>query len=139
MDDAQIYDFLATDPPRPAVLAAVRCDGRPHTAPVWYALDGRDLVFNTGSEAVKGHAARRDGRVALCVDDDRPPFSFVNVEGTATRSQDPEALTHWASVIGARYMGTDRAAEYANPNAVPGELVVRGTPARLTCARDVAN
>jgi len=34
--------------PRTAKLATVRADGRPHVAPVWFALDSEQLVFTTG-------------------------------------------------------------------------------------------
>lgn len=54
-------------------LATTRRDGRPHVAPVWFLLDGDTIVFTTGADTVKGRDLRRDGRVALCVDDERPP------------------------------------------------------------------
>ena len=50
------------------------------------------------------------------------------VHGTATISEDPDELRHWAAVIGGRYMGADRAEEYGTRNGVPGELLVRVTP-----------
>jgi nitroimidazol reductase NimA-like FMN-containing flavoprotein (pyridoxamine 5'-phosphate oxidase superfamily) len=39
--------------PRTAKLATVRADGRPHVAPVWFELDGDDLVFTTWHTTVK--------------------------------------------------------------------------------------
>lgn len=33
--------------PRTAKLATVRADGRPHVAPIWFALDGDVLYFTT--------------------------------------------------------------------------------------------
>ncbi|QKW24317.1 PPOX class F420-dependent oxidoreductase [Kitasatospora sp. NA04385] len=110
---------------RTGKLATTRADGRPHLAPVWFLLDGDDLVFNTGRDTVKGRTLRRDGRAALCVDDDRPPFAFVLVEGVASVSEEPAEVRHWAGRIAARYMGEDRAEEYAARNGVPGELLVR--------------
>jgi PPOX class probable F420-dependent enzyme len=83
MTEEQVWAFLGSSPARPAVVGTSRRDGRPHAVPVWYALDGHTLVFNTGRDTLKGRALRRDPRVALCVDDDRPPFSFVAVEGDA--------------------------------------------------------
>jgi PPOX class probable F420-dependent enzyme len=62
---------------RTAKLATVRSDGRPHVAPVWFDLDGNDLIFMTGRDTVKGKKIRRDSRVMLCIDDERPPFAFV--------------------------------------------------------------
>ncbi|WP_435053161.1 PPOX class F420-dependent oxidoreductase [Kitasatospora phosalacinea] len=110
---------------RTGKLATTRADGRPHLAPVWFLLDGDDLVFNTGRDTVKGRTLRRDGRAALCVDDDRPPFAFVLVEGVAAVSEELDEVRHWAGRIAARYMGEERAEEYAARNGVPGELLVR--------------
>jgi PPOX class probable F420-dependent enzyme len=90
-------------PVRPAMLATVRPDGRPHVAPVWIVPDEDDsLVFTTGADTVKGRAVQRDRRVALCVDDDRPPFSYVLVEGTAEVSEDLDEMLAWATRIGGR-------------------------------------
>jgi len=148
MGDDDVVAFLEARPARTAKLATVRADGRPHIAPIWYALDRStagpdapigDLVFNTGSDTVKGRNLGRDPRLALCVDDDTPPFTFVIVEGTATLSEDPEALRHWATVIGGRYMGDDRAESYGARNGVPGELVVRLRPTRVTGSARVAD
>ena len=113
--------------------------GAPLVAPVWIALDGDDIVFTTGETTGKGRALRRDPRVAICVDDDRPPFAFVIVHGTAEISEDPDEVRHWAAVIGGRYMGADRAEEYGTRNGVPGELLVRVRPAKVLGERGVAD
>jgi PPOX class probable F420-dependent enzyme len=132
--------FLTGDPARTAKLATVRPDGRPHVAPIWIALDDDDtVVFTTGAGSVKGRSILSDPRVALCVDDDRPPFSFVVIEGRAEVSEDPEALLDWATRLGARYMGPERADEYGRRNGVPGELLVRVTPTRVLAHRDVSD
>jgi len=131
-------EFLAATPPHTAKLATVRADGRPHVAPVWTALDGDDIVFTTHEATLKGKALRRDPRVSLCVDDERPPFSFVIVEGTVTLSTDADELLRWATIIGGRYMGADRADEYGRRNGVPGEMVVRVTATHVVAERDIA-
>ncbi|MEV0094939.1 PPOX class F420-dependent oxidoreductase [Streptomyces sp. NPDC050738] len=110
---------------RTAKLSTVRADGSPHIAPVWFVLDGDDLVFNTAKESVKGRNLARDARVALCVDDDRPPFAFVVIRGQAELIEELSEVRHWASRIGARYMGEERAEEFGARNGVPGELLVR--------------
>jgi len=138
MSEAERSAF-SRDPIRPAVLSTVRADGRPHVAPIWYDLDGDVLVFTTGAATVKGRNLQRDRRVALCVHDDQPPFSFLVVEGVAELSEDPDRLRFWAARIGGRYMGPDRAGEYGARNGVPGELLVRVTPTRSSGATDVAD
>src|SRR5262245_34541270 len=78
-------------------LATVRADGRPHVVPIWFHLDGDTIVFNTGSKSVKAVNIRRDPRISLCIDDERPPFSFMIIEGIATLSDDLEVVKHWAT------------------------------------------
>jgi PPOX class probable F420-dependent enzyme len=132
--------FLASSPARPALLATTRKDGRPHVAPIWYDTDDDGtIVFNTGAETLKGRSIRRTGQVALCVQDDEAPFSFVSIEGTAEVVDDLDEVRRWAARIGARYMGADRAEEYGARNGVPGELLVRVTPTNVVAKKDVAD
>jgi len=132
-------NFVLSTPARTAKLAVVRVDGSPHVAPVWVDLEGDDVVFMTAADTVKGRAIRRDPRVTLCWDDERPPFSFVTIAGTTTISTDPDDLFYWATRIGGRYMGPERAEDYGRRNALPPEMVVRVTPIRIVAKVDVAN
>ncbi|MBI4884725.1 MAG: PPOX class F420-dependent oxidoreductase [Actinobacteria bacterium] len=132
-------EFISATPARTAKLAVVRADGSPHVAPVWVDLDGEDIVFQTGANTVKGKAILRDPRVALCFDDETPPFSFLTIEGRATTSSDREELRYWAGRIGGRYMGADRADQYAERNSVPPEMVVRVTPTKIIAKVNVAD
>ena len=129
---------MLQSPARTAKLAVVRADGAPHVAPVWIDLDGDEIVFMTSADTIKGKAIVRDGRVCMCLDDERPPFSFVTIAGAATTSDDPSELLAWARRIGARYMGEDRAEEFARRNAVPPEMLVRVVPAKIVAKVDVA-
>ena len=116
---------------RTAKLATTTRDGQPHVVPVWFVLDAEDLVFTTHETSVKGRALRRDPRVSLCVDDDTPPYSFVTVQGVASIDTDLTDLRRWATAIGHRYMGAERAEEFGARNGVAGELLVRVTPTRI--------
>ncbi|MEU6388287.1 PPOX class F420-dependent oxidoreductase [Streptomyces sp. NPDC046939] len=138
MTDEEWHAFVS-EGTRTAKLSTVRADGSPHIAPVWFVLDGDDIVFNTGRDTVKGRNLARDGRVALCVDDERPPFSFVTIQGRAELSEDPAELLDSATRIGGRYMGEDRAEEFGRRNAVPGELVVRVRVEKVVAMGDVAD
>ncbi len=116
---------------RTAKLATVGGDGSPHVVPVGFVLDGDEWVFLTGADSRKGRNLRRDPRVGLCVDE-VDPQAFVTVTGTASLSEEPAALQHWATVLGERYRGADRAEELGRRNAVPGVLLVRVTPTRTS-------
>lgn len=49
------------------------------------------------------------------------------------------AKRHWATRIGGRYMGADRAEEYGARNGVPGEILIRIRPTRIAGETGVAD
>jgi hypothetical protein len=53
-------------------------------------------------------------------------------------SDDPPGVRRWATRIGGRYMGPDQAEAFGTRNAVPGEMVVRITPAHVVALKDLA-
>jgi PPOX class probable F420-dependent enzyme len=124
---------------RTGKLATTRADGQPHVTPIWFVLDGDHVVWTTGENSLKAKAIRRDARVCMCADDQAPPYSYVMIEGTATLSDDLDALRQWATLIGGRYMGAERADEFGARNAVPGELLVRTAPTRVLARADIAD
>ena len=134
--DPKISAFLSHGT-RTGKLAYTASDGRPLVVPVWFVVEDDTLVFNTGKDTAKGKALARDPRAALCVDMEEPPYGFVQVQGAAELSEDPEELVRTATAIGARYMGKDRAEEFGQRNGVPGELVVRLHPAKVIAAFDM--
>jgi PPOX class probable F420-dependent enzyme len=138
--DPEVRAFL-TEGTRTGKLGFVAPDGRPLVAPVWFLVEGPDdapeLVFNTGKHSAKGRAVARDPRLALCVDLEEPPYGFVQVQGEATVSEDPEELLRTATEIAARYVGPERAEEFGRRNGVPGELVVRLHPTKVVAALNI--
>ena len=97
-----------------------------------------DVVFTTAATSVKGRALRRTGHACLCVDDERPPYAYVSLEGPVDLSDDLGAMLPLATRIGGRYMGADRAEELGRRNAVHGELLVRLRPEHVIAEADVA-
>ena len=138
MTAAETAAFLMTGT-RTGKLAWVSRDGRPHVAPIWFVLDGDDIIFNTHEDSGKAKALRREGRASLVVDDQEPPYSFVKIDGPVTFEDDPGRVLAVATEIGGRYMGADRAEEYGTRNGVPGELVVRLTPERTIASADISD
>ena len=124
---------------RTAKVATSGPGGQPHMMPVWFVLDGEELVFTTGGDSAKGRNLRRDPRAAAVVDEEVAPYAFVHVRGHVTLSEDLEELLRFATAIGGRYMGADRAEEFGRRNAVPGELLVRLQPERVIATADVAD
>lgn len=134
---------FATEGTRTGKLAIVRADGRPHVTPIWFLLnetaDGDEIVFNTGKESLKGQVLRRDPRLSLCVDDQKPPFSYIQFSAIATLHEDLEEMYRWARDIGGRYMGIDRADEYGRRNAVPEEYLVRAKITKVIASAGIAD
>lgn len=137
MSDSEWRAFVS-EGTRTGKVAVVRQDGAAHVTPIWFVLDGDDLVFTTGGESLKARALRRDPRVSVCVDDQTPPYSFVLIRGEAALSEDPAELRRWATVIGGRYMGEDRAEEFGARNGGPGEVLVRVRPTKVIAEKDIA-
>jgi len=137
MRPPEVASFLMSGT-RTAKVATTMSSGQPHVMPVWFVLDGEELVFTTGAASVKGRNLRRDPRIALVVDEDVAPYAFVHLRGRATISEDMDELLRFATEIGGRYMGPERAEEFGRRNAIPGELLVRVRPERIIAERDLA-
>ena len=137
MTNDEVAAFLS-EGTRTGKLAWVSQNGAPHVAPIWFVLDGDDIIFNTHQDTGKAKALKRTGRASLLVDLEEPPFAFVKVDGTVSFEDDLEQVKAAATRIGGRYMGVDRAEEFGARNGVPGELVVRLTPTKITALDDVS-
>ncbi len=76
------------------VLGVADTRGGPTTAPllvpVWYVYEpGAEVILQTGRDTAKARLIRAAGRVSLCVQDERPPYRYVSVEGPVVEEQDP--------------------------------------------------
>jgi PPOX class probable F420-dependent enzyme len=138
LNDAEVKAFLL-EGTRTAKLAVVRKDGSPFVTPVWFLIDDDGaIVFETERRSIKGYAIARDPRVSLCVEDDRPPFGFVRVDGEAEITEDPPDLVDWTTRIAARYMGQDRAEAIGRLNAGAGHALVRVTVRQVVALVELA-
>ena len=84
---------------RLAIVAAVRADGQPQLSPVYYVMDGDDLLVSTTATRAKAKAVRRDGRVTVCVIGEQPPFPYLTVYGRG-RIEDDGAVEVMMAVGG---------------------------------------
>jgi PPOX class probable F420-dependent enzyme len=112
-------------------FSTIGADGAPHITPVWYVFDGEAFLFTAGGGTAKVRNLRRDPRAAICVDEEAPPYAYVEVCGDVTLSEDLDELVDVATRAGARYAGPERAEEFGKRNGVPGEVVVRLHPRKV--------
>ena len=138
MSDDERRRFMS-EGTRTGKLATVRADGAPHVAPIWFVLDGDDVLLMTGARTRKGRNLRRDPRASLVVDDERPPFAWARIDGVAELSDDLGEMLPWSIRIAGRYIGDDQAEAYGRRNAVAGELLVRIRPRRIASEAGVAD
>lgn len=93
MNTAEMWQLLA-EPGRDAVVASVRPDGRPHSVPVWYAVEEKTLIFSTWMDSVKARNLQHSPAVAIVVSQPRNPIFFILVEGQAVFINGPDAEKH---------------------------------------------
>ena len=137
MQHAEAMEFLAAGT-RTGKLATASPSGAPHVAPIWFVVDGEDLVFTTNMETVKGRHLRANPRGALTVDRSEFPYDFVVVRGPIVVVEGAPDLLEWATRIAERYVPAGRAEDYGKRNAVPDELLCRLRVERIVGQRDVA-
>ena len=94
-------------------------------APIWFLLEDGEIFFTSGDRTLKRRNLRANAHAALCIDDERPPFSYVEVRGPVTLEDAAPDLLDWATRISARYVGEEAGGAHGRRNAVPGELLAR--------------
>jgi PPOX class probable F420-dependent enzyme len=72
-------------------VATIEPDGRPQTSVVWVRTDGDDVLFSTIKSRRKYANLTADPRVSVLVFDTADPYTYAEVRGTATISDDPGA------------------------------------------------
>ncbi|HEY3611242.1 MAG TPA: PPOX class F420-dependent oxidoreductase [Pseudonocardiaceae bacterium] len=142
MSREQWWEFASAGS-RTGKIAVVRANGAPHVVPIWFVLDSDGehdyLVFTVPGNSLKGRILRREPRFSLCVDDEKPPFSFVTINGEATISEDLDEMLVWSTRLAGRYMGAEAADAFGKRNAVPGELLVRGRITKVIAQGAIAD
>ena len=71
--------FLADH--RLCVVGYARETGPPALSPVYYAVDGDDLLISTTATRAKAAAIRRNPQVSVCVLGEAMPFPYLTVYG----------------------------------------------------------
>ena len=66
---------------RLAVVGVERKDAPPNLSPVYYVMDGDDLVISTTATRAKAKAIHRNPQVSVCVLAEEQPYLYLNVYG----------------------------------------------------------
>ena len=101
-----------------AHLATLMPDGSPQVTPVWFDFDGTHVRVNSAKGRVKDKNMRRNGRVALAIQDPENPYRYLAVRGRVEDVSESGADAH-IDALAKKYLGQDR-----YPNRQPGEVRV---------------
>ena len=71
--------FLAEH--RLCIVGYTRAGGPPSLSPVYYAMDGDDLLISTTASRAKAKAIARNPQVSICVLGEAMPFPYLTVYG----------------------------------------------------------
>ena len=109
-DPDDIADFV--DRRRVGVLAYVRADGRPNQVPIWYTHREGAFYMSTTTTGPKRRALERNPRISLTIQDERPPYRAVIVDGTASLRPLDDDTDDPTDGMATRYFGRLGAAAY---------------------------
>jgi PPOX class probable F420-dependent enzyme len=101
----EVLDFVRR--PNHAVLASLRGDGAPHTAPTWYLLeDDGTILLSAAQGRVRLRHLERDARVSLSIIDPGDWHRHVNLMGRIVRLAPDPAIADMDR-IARHYTGRD--------------------------------
>jgi PPOX class probable F420-dependent enzyme len=109
-----------------------RSDGPAMSVVYYIPTDGDELLVSTMAPRGKARAVARDGKVSLCVLDERWPFTYLQVYADATIERDPDLVVDVMMAVGGRMSG-EPLPEEARPvvaamAAEEGRVVLRCRP-----------
>jgi PPOX class probable F420-dependent enzyme len=111
-----------------AHLATLMPDGSPQVTPVWFDYDDGHVRINTAKGRVKDKNMRRNGQVALAIQDPDNPYRYLAMRGHVEEVSEAGADAHIDS-LAKKYLGQDR-----YPYRQPGEVrvIYRIRPERVS-------
>lgn len=111
-----------------AHLATLMPDGSPQVTPVWFDFDGSHVRVNSAKGRVKDKNMRRNGQVALAIQDPDDPYRYLAVRGRVEEITEAGADAH-IDALAKKYLGKDR-----YPYRQPGEVrvIYRIRPERVS-------
>lgn len=115
-----------------AQLATVMPDGSPQVTPVWVDYDGKYVIVNTSQGRQKERNVRRDGRVAISMQDPDDAYRWMMIRGRVVEVT-PEGGVDHINKMAKKYRGLDK-----YPWLAPGEVrvILKIKPEKVTVSRN---
>lgn len=119
---------------RLAVVAVQRPGRPPALTPVYYVVDGDDLLVSTTKRRFKGRVVPESPDVVLCVLGEEFPFPYLTVHGKGRIEEEGAAplMARIGEVMFQRTFGEDMMPAIEQRAAEEQRVVLRVTPERFT-------
>ena len=103
MSDDELHDFL--DEQKIVSVATIGPRGRPHLVPLWYVLEGGDLIGWTYAKSQKAKNLERDPHATLQVEDgvDYQELRGVMLECDVDLEREPARVAEYGRALFTRY------------------------------------
>ena len=88
---------------RLAVVGIPRRSAPPQLSPVYYVMDGEDLIISTTATRAKGKSVLHEPRVSVCVLGEAMPFPYLTVYGHGRIEN--ERVVETMMAVGAKMTG----------------------------------
>lgn len=122
----QVKKFL--EKPNFAVLATQSQSGRVQATPVWFLLDGGEILINTSAGRKKLGNMEANPRVTLAIVDRENPYQYVQIQGRV-RKFDKENGPRDIDRLSQRYHG--RPYPYPGGDSPKNRVTIRIVPDRV--------
>jgi PPOX class probable F420-dependent enzyme len=115
---------------RLAVVGLTRRSGPPHLSPVYYVVDGDDILISTTASRFKAKAVRRNPEVSVCVLAESMPFAYVAVYGKGVVEEHgaPELMAHIGTAMSGNPIPEAAMGALEERAKEEGRVVLRVTP-----------
>jgi general stress protein 26 len=112
-----------------ARLSVIDSEGYPHTVPVWYLLDGDDIVMISEQSTRKVHYARQNPKGAVVIGGEAGDGGGYLLKGELSIEDDPDDI--WTKRLTYHYESEDQAAKDVAAWADLDIIVLRLKPHRV--------
>lgn len=100
------HDLLKDEARAFASLATTMADGAPQLTPLWFNLDGEDILINSVKGRVKDRNMRERPEVALLIVGLDNPYRYIQVRGRVVGISEEGGVDH-IDALSQKYQGKD--------------------------------
>ena len=106
------------------VLAVDEPGRGPLSLPIWYLVDGEEIVMSMAADSLKARLLTAAGRATLTVQTEEPPYRYASIEGPVSIGP----ATHDPLELASRYLGPELGQWYVDNTPAEGSVNARLRP-----------